>query len=64
MPKMKTSSGAKKRFRFTATGKIKRHKAFRSHILSSKTRKRKRQLRKSTLVSPEETKRISQVLHS
>lgn len=63
MPKMKTSSGAKKRFRFTATGKIKRHKAFRSHILSSKTRKRKRQLRKSTLVSPEETKRISQVLH-
>ena len=64
MPKMKTSSGAKKRFRFTATGKINRHKGFRSHILSSKTRKRKRQLRKSTLVSPEETKRISQVLHS
>jgi large subunit ribosomal protein L35 len=64
MPKMKTSSGAKKRFHITASGKIKRRKAFRSHILSTKTRKRKRQLRKPTFVSPEETKRISQIVHS
>lgn len=54
MPKMKSVSGAKKRFRLTASGKLKRHKAFRSHILSSKSSKRKRHLRKPTLVSPEE----------
>jgi large subunit ribosomal protein L35 len=51
---MKSVSGAKKRFRLTASGKLKRHKAFRSHILSSKSSKRKRHLRKPTLVSPEE----------
>jgi large subunit ribosomal protein L35 len=54
MPKMKSISGAKKRFRLTASGKLKRHKAFRSHILSSKSSKRKRHLRKPTLVSAEE----------
>jgi large subunit ribosomal protein L35 len=62
MPKMKSTSGAKKRFRKTGTGKIKRHKAFRSHILSSKSQKRKRHLRKSTLVSPEEQKRVAMMI--
>jgi large subunit ribosomal protein L35 len=50
MPKMKSHSGAKKRYKVTATGKIVREKAYRSHILTSKDRKRKRSLRKSTLV--------------
>ncbi|MBP5426860.1 MAG: 50S ribosomal protein L35 [Clostridiales bacterium] len=49
MPKFKTKSSWKKRVRFTATGKIKRGKAYRSHLLNSKTTKRKRQLRKSAL---------------
>jgi large subunit ribosomal protein L35 len=50
MPKLKTGSGAKKRFRLTASNKIKRKKAFRSHILTKKSTKRKRNLRKFTLV--------------
>jgi large subunit ribosomal protein L35 len=50
MPKMKTHRGAAKRFSVTGTGKIKRSKAFASHILSTKTRKRKRNLRQSALV--------------
>ena len=58
MPKMKSTSGAKKRFKKTASGKFKRHKAFRSHILSSKSSKRKRHLRKSTLVSEQEQKKV------
>jgi large subunit ribosomal protein L35 len=64
MPKMKTNSAAKKRFKKTGTGKFKRHKAFRSHILSSKTRKRKRGLRKSTLVSEQEQKKIQILMQS
>ena len=48
--KMKTRSAAKKRFRLTATGKVKRSKAFKSHILTKKSRKRKRSLCKNTLV--------------
>jgi large subunit ribosomal protein L35 len=52
MPKMKTNSGAKKRFRFTASGKVKRKKAFHSHILTKKSPKRKRNLRTATLVHP------------
>ncbi len=64
MPKMKSDSGAKKRFKITGTGKIKRKKAFKSHILTSKSPKRKRNLRKSTLVSESETKRITQLLHN
>jgi large subunit ribosomal protein L35 len=64
MPKMKTSSAAKKRFKVTGSGKFKRHKAFRSHILSSKTRKRKRSLRKSTLVSEQEQKKIQILMQS
>ena len=62
MPKLKTHRGAKKRFRFTAKGKIKRRKAFASHILTKKSSKRKRNLRQSTLVVKEEKKRISDLL--
>jgi len=50
MPKMKSNSGAAKRFKVTGTGKIVRHKANASHILTSKTTKRKRNLRKSSIV--------------
>ncbi|HKJ44412.1 MAG TPA: 50S ribosomal protein L35 [Balneolales bacterium] len=50
MPKVKTNSGAKKRLKVTGTGKFKRKKAFRSHILTKKSPKRKRNLRKATLV--------------
>jgi len=46
MPKMKTHSGAKKRFRLTKTGKVKRAKAYKNHILNKKSTKRKRGLRK------------------
>jgi large subunit ribosomal protein L35 len=62
MPKMKTRSGAKKRFSFTGTGKVKRAKAYRSHILTSKTTKRKRNLRKNTLVSKQEVRSVSRML--
>ena len=51
MPKIKSHSASKKRFSFTGTGKIKRRKAYKSHLLTSKTTKRKRGLRKSTLAS-------------
>ena len=44
MPKLKTNSGAKKRFSFTGTGKVKRRHAFHSHILTKKTKKQKRNL--------------------
>lgn len=50
MPKMKTVSSAKKRFKFTGSGKIKRKQAFKSHILTKKETKRKRNLTKSALV--------------
>ena len=62
MPKMKSNRGASKTFRKTASGKIKRKKAFKSHILTSKSRKRKRNLRKTTLVSPAEQKRVTIML--
>ena len=51
MPKMKTNSGAKKRFTFTGSGKIKRKHAFKSHILTKKTKKQKRNLTYSGLIS-------------
>jgi large subunit ribosomal protein L35 len=55
MPKMKTNSGAKKRYDLTGTGKIKRKHAYKSHILTKKSTKRKRNLGYSTLVaSPDE----------
>ncbi len=58
MPKMKSNSGARKTFKKTASGKFKRKKAYKSHILSSKTTKRKRNLRHATLVSEAEHKRV------
>ena len=64
MPKMKSDSGAKKRFKRTASGKFKRRKAFRSHILSSKSSKRKRHLRKATLVDSTEQKKIETMIQS
>ena len=48
MPKLKTHSGAKKRFKLTKTGKVKRARAYKSHILNKKSTKRKRNLRKAT----------------
>ena len=62
MPKMKTHRGAAKRFRKTGTGKIKRSKAYTSHILTKKTQKRKRKLRKAGLLSSADLKRIKTVL--
>ncbi len=62
MPKMKSSSGARKRFRATGTGKIVRRKAYTSHLLSSKSRKRKRNLRKSTIVDSANSKGIVRML--
>lgn len=58
MPKVKSNSGAKKRFKLTGTGRIKRKKAFTSHILTKKSPKRKRNLRKATLVSAAEERNI------
>ncbi|MBT3515089.1 MAG: 50S ribosomal protein L35 [Nitrospina sp.] len=58
MPKMKTNKGAAKRFSKTGTGKIKRNKAFTSHILTSKSTKRKRNLRQSTIMSPGDTRKM------
>ena len=52
MPKLKSNRGAKKRFRVTGTGKYVRNHALKSHILTKKTTKRKRNLRKSVVVSP------------
>lgn len=62
MPKMKTHRGAAKRFRTTGRGKIKRRKAYKSHILAKKTRKRKRGLRRPTLVAGADEKRVKRML--
>jgi large subunit ribosomal protein L35 len=62
MPKYKGKSGAKKRFKLTGSGKIKRAKAYRSHILTKKTTKRKRSLRQMTLVSAADEKRIKSII--
>ncbi len=59
---MKTNRGAAKRFKTTGTGKIVRHKAFASHILTKKTTKRKRNLRKSGLVDATNAKQISRLI--
>ena len=62
MPKIKSNRGAAKRFKLTATGKVKRKKAYHSHILSTKTTKRKRKLRKGTLVAKSEVKNVKKML--
>ncbi len=65
MPKMKTHKGAKKRFSITGTGKVKRMKAFKSHILTKKSSKRKRKLRQSTTIAtPGEAKNIKRLLQA
>lgn len=62
MPKLKTHKGAAKRFKKTGTGKIKRNKAYKSHILTKKTTKRKRNLRKSTIADQTNVKQIKKLL--
>lgn len=62
MPKMKSNSSAKKRFKVTGKGKVKRKKAGKRHILTKKTNKRKRQLRKATLVDKADEKHVKQML--
>ncbi len=62
MPKMKTHRGAAKRFKKTGTGKITRSKNNKQHILTKKSAKRKRKLRKSTLVATVDVKRVKQML--
>jgi large subunit ribosomal protein L35 len=62
MPKMKTNSGAKKRFDITGTGKIKRKHAYKSHILTKKTKKRKRNLTHSSTVDSTDEKRMKALL--
>jgi large subunit ribosomal protein L35 len=62
MPKMKTHRGAKKRLKKTASGKLKRRRAYKSHILTKKSKKRKRRLRKPDLVFKGEAKRINKIL--
>jgi large subunit ribosomal protein L35 len=64
MPKMKSHRGAAKRFRKTATGKVKRWHAFTSHILTKKSPKRKRQLRQSALIAKSDEKRVKRLLAS
>ncbi len=62
MPKMKTRRGAAKRFKVTGSGKIRRNKANKSHILTKKTSKRKRRLRKSTILTGVEVKRVKKMI--
>ncbi|HDL03815.1 MAG: 50S ribosomal protein L35 [Candidatus Zixiibacteriota bacterium] len=62
MPKIKTNRSAAKRFKKTATGKIKRKKAYHSHILTKKSPKRKRNLRKSGLVSDVDAPRVKKMI--
>lgn len=62
MPKIKTNRAAAKRFKRTGTGKLRRMKAYKSHILTKKTRKRKRNLRRSTLVSEADARRVGKMV--
>jgi len=62
MPKIKTNRGAAKRFRKTGTGKIRRNRAYTSHILTKKSTKRKRDLRQSTVVSAVDHKNIARLI--
>lgn len=62
MPKIRTNRSAAKRFKQTGTGKLKRFKACASHLLSKKTPKRRRYLRRPTLVDPTELKRIKRLI--
>ena len=62
MPKMKTKSGAKKRFRVRANGSIKRSQAFKRHILTKKSTKNKRQLRGSSMVNEAQEKQVKRII--
>ena len=62
MPKQKTHKGASKRFSLTGTGKVKPKKAFHSHILTKKTTKRKRNMRKSAILDARDTKGIKRLI--
>lgn len=62
MPKIRTSRSTRKRFKLTAKGRVKRSKAFLSHLLTGKSSKRKRRLRKKVLVSKAEERRIKRLL--
>lgn len=62
MPKIKTHRGAAKRFKLTKNGKVKRSKAFKSHILTKKSAKRKRHLRKGTVLTAADQKRIREII--
>lgn len=62
MPKMKSNRAAAKRFKVTGSGKIKREKAYRGHILTKKSSKRKRHLRQDTIVSVSDQKRIERLI--
>ncbi|MBK6678635.1 MAG: 50S ribosomal protein L35 [Ignavibacteriales bacterium] len=62
MPKMKSNRGARKTFKETASGGFKRKKAYRSHILTSKTTKRKRHLRQGTMVTDSDAPKIKRML--
>jgi len=62
MPKLKTNRGAAKRFKKTGTGRVRRRKAYHTHILTKKSTKRKRNLRRGTLVSSADSGRVSGML--
>ena len=62
MPKMKTHRGAAKRFKRTGTGKLSRHHAYASHLLTHKSQKRKRRLRQSTTLTSADMKRVDRLL--
>lgn len=62
MPKLKTKRSLKKRFKFTKKGKIKRSKAFKSHLLTKKSRKRKRALKRAGIVSREDAKVLKRLM--
>ena len=62
MPKMKTNRSAAKRFKVTGTGKLKRNKAYKRHILTKKSRKTKRNLRKSTITDKTNEKNMKKIL--
>ncbi|MGI6461645.1 MAG: 50S ribosomal protein L35 [Candidatus Hydrogenedentales bacterium] len=62
MPKMKTNKSASKRFKLTKTGKVKRHKAFASHLKTHKSAKRRRNLRKAVILGPEDADNVKRML--
>ena len=62
MPKMKTHSGAKKRFKLTANGKVRGRHAFTSHILEKKSAKKKRHLGNPVILKPDDAKRVKKLL--